>query len=87
MELDLPSGGNSRAWLGPYLAGLIEGDGSIVVPDPKNMKRRPIITITFHLKDLPLAEKLRELLGGIGKINHPKVGNYVVWFIQDYDGL
>jgi LAGLIDADG endonuclease len=39
--------------LGSYLAGLIEGDGSIYIPkDNKNAFR---IIITFNSKDLPLA--------------------------------
>ena len=42
-----------------YLAGLIEGDGSIVVPvkrySDKGRKRYPSIQICFHAKDFPLA--------------------------------
>lgn len=43
--------------LGPYLAGLIEGDGSIIVP-------RPFIEIAFDMKDLPLMNKIISVLGG-----------------------
>jgi hypothetical protein len=75
-----------RTWLGPYLAGLIEGDGSIVVPDPKLTSRRPLIRISFNIKDLPLANKLRDLVG-YGRLVYPKVGNYVLWEITDYMGL
>lgn len=35
--------------LGPYLAGLIEGDGSIIVPDAA--KRHALIRIAFASKD------------------------------------
>lgn len=42
-----------------YLAGLIEGDGMIVVPkterSAKGKTNYPSIQIVFHLKDLPLA--------------------------------
>jgi hypothetical protein len=53
--------------LGSYLAGLIEGDGSIIVPSTlRNEKGKllyPKIKITFVGKDLPLAQKLIEVLG------------------------
>lgn len=53
--------------LGPYLAGLIEGDGYIFVPD--NPKKRdskgrlmyPSIQISFSLKDLPFALLLQKV--------------------------
>jgi hypothetical protein len=38
--------------IGPYLAGLIEGDGYITT------KKKPYVGITFNLKDKPLAEKI-----------------------------
>lgn len=45
--------------LGPYLAGLIEGDGTIVVPTkdktPKGISNYGYIQICFSIKDLPLA--------------------------------
>ena len=43
-----------------YLTGLIEGDGSIIVPSliEKGRKRYPLIKIVFSEKDLPLAEKI-----------------------------
>lgn len=48
--------------LGYYLAGLIEGDGSIIVPKThRNEKGKllyPIIKITFVEKDAPLAIKI-----------------------------
>lgn len=49
--------------LGPYLAGLIEGDGSILVPGI-NVSWAPYIEITFDIKDLKLIEKIKSTLGG-----------------------
>jgi hypothetical protein len=74
---------------GHYLAGLIEGDGTIIVPikdkSEKGKKYHPIIRIVFHTKDLKLAELLREKLN-IGYIQRSK-GNYILWEIQDIQGL
>jgi LAGLIDADG endonuclease len=54
--------------LSHYIAGIIEGDGSIKVPKEKRSKEGqllyPSITIIFASKDLPLAELLASLLGG-----------------------
>jgi hypothetical protein len=47
---------NINHQLGPYLAGLIEGDGSFIVPDPELKKRHPLIRICFASKDLPFAQ-------------------------------
>nr|YP_684404.1 putative site-specific DNA endonuclease [Oltmannsiellopsis viridis]ABC96362.1 putative site-specific DNA endonuclease [Oltmannsiellopsis viridis] len=58
---------------GPYLAGLIEGNGSIYVP-AKNGKidtqKSFLLTIRFKLKDLPLAEKIKEILTGARSSYH-----------------
>jgi|SRR5436305_393764 len=40
--------------LGHYLAGLIESDGSIIIPK-ENSKNTPTISISFHKDDKPLA--------------------------------
>jgi hypothetical protein len=58
-----------RSKLGPYLAGLIEADGSFAVHD-KNSKAKkyaPKIFIVFSLNDNPLAEKLASIIQ-VGKI-------------------
>lgn len=76
--------------LGYYLAGLIEGDGSIIVPTKdktlsgKNI--HPVIRIVFTLHDLPLAKKLQQVLG-CGFIQKPKKGNYYLFEIQNINGL
>ena len=56
--------------LGPYLAGLIEGDGYIGVQDTNTdtkVVHRPKINIAFNINDRPLAEKLSADLK-VGKV-------------------
>jgi len=48
--------------LGHYLAGLIESDGSIIIP-PLGSKNTPNITISFHEDDKGLADKICSTLG------------------------
>lgn len=71
-----------------YLAGLVEGDGSIKVPKLSRSStgrlRYPSITIVFALKDRPLAEYLAIILNG--HVNSTK-GNYVVLSIQNLKGI
>ena len=43
--------------LGSYLAGLFEGDGHIWVSKSTEKKHNPRFCITFHQKNMPLAEK------------------------------
>jgi hypothetical protein len=66
--------------LGHYLAGLIEGDGSIIVPKTiRNQKGKllyPVVKITFVDKDAPLAQKIQEGLKG-GTMVHYKNSNYL----------
>ena len=54
--------------LSPYLASLIEGDGSIIVPNkpksPSGSLDRGCFEICFHIKDYPLAEYIRLKIGG-----------------------
>lgn len=69
--------------LSHYIAGLIEGDGSIKVPKEKRSKKGkllyPSITIVFAAKYLPLAALLASLSGGlINKTN----GKWVVLTIH-----
>jgi hypothetical protein len=53
---------SSNNQLGHYLAGLIESDGSIIIPKKKS-NNSPTISIVFHLDDKPLADCLRKKLG------------------------
>lgn len=49
--------------LGPYLAGLIEGDGTFAIHDKDSTvkKYNPVIIIVFKKADLPLANYLQKL--------------------------
>ena len=72
-----------------YLAGLIEGDGSIVVPkterSAKGKINYPSIQIVFHLKDLPLALMIQKVLNN-GSLSRKKGVNAYVLSIHNYDG-
>jgi hypothetical protein len=79
----------STEQIGHYLAGLIEGDGTIIVPkkdkSEKGKAYHPIIRTAFNRKDHKLAEFLKEKLN-CGHIQISK-GNYCLWEIQDIKGL
>src|SRR5690606_15722960 len=73
--------------LGPYLAGLFEGDGHIWMPNfNATKKHNPRFCITFHLKDKPLAEKILEDLG-YGFIRIKLKENACVLTVSSLDGL
>lgn len=74
--------GVSREKWGPYLAGLIEGDGTFYVP--LNLKR-PTISIVFHKDDKPLAIYLKNLLN-MGNL-YEKKGNFLIWQIQKIEDV
>lgn len=78
------------AQLKPYLAGLIEGDGTIVVPkkerSDKNKLTYPSIQIVFNAKDLPLAVMLLKLIGH-GSINKRKESAAYILTINNRQGL
>lgn len=70
-------------FIGPYLAGLIEADGSIAVHDEKSegKKYRPMIIVVFSLADKPLADKLASITKA-GKVYHRLNAGYILWQIQ-----
>lgn len=76
--------------LGSYLAGLIEGDGSIIVPrtirNQRGKLRYPVVKITFVEKDLPLALKIKEVIGG-GTLSYPKDSNYFNLLFQEVNTI
>jgi hypothetical protein len=72
-----------------YLAGLIEGDGTIVVPKTTRTKGRlnyPCVQIVFHLKDLPLALLIQKELKN-GSLSKKKGVNAYILTINNYEGL
>ena len=72
------------------MAGLIEGDGSIIVPKTiRNQKGKllyPVVKITFVKKDAPLAQKILEVIKG-GTIVYPKDSNYLDLLFQDLKSI
>jgi len=77
---------NLKNSLGPYLAGLIEADGSIAVHDKNSgaKRYRPKILVVFSLADKPLADKLA-FTTQTGTVYHKKTAGYVIWQIQKTD--
>jgi len=73
-----------------YLGGLIEGDGSIIVPktirSEKGRLNYPSIQIVFNLKDLPLALLIQKELGH-GSISRKKGINAYVYTVNNFEGL
>jgi hypothetical protein len=73
-----------------YLAGLIEGDGTIVVPkterSAKGKLNYPSIQIVFHLKDLPLALMIQKELKN-GSLSRKKGVNAYILTINSLEGL
>lgn len=73
-----------------YLAGLIEGDGTIIVPkterSDKGKLNYPSIQIVFHLKDLPLALLIQKNLGH-GSLARKKGVNAYILTINNLEGL
>lgn len=68
-----------------YLAGLIEGDGSIIVPKEGGRYNNPRIGVVFNEKDKKLAEKLKEKLE-VGEINKGE-GRFYLLQIRRKDDL
>lgn len=77
-----------REKLGPWLAGLIEADGSFSIHDEntKAKKYAPKIIIVFSLNDTPLAEKLF-LLTKVGNIYRRENQGCVLWSIQNSEDV
>lgn len=73
-----------KSQLGPYLAGLIEGDGTFAIhdTDSKAKKYSPKIIIVFKKADLPLAQYLKNITN-CGDVLLKQNRGYVLWQIQD----
>ena len=76
--------------LGHYLAGLIEGDGCIIVPtsvrSKKNKLNYPSIQISFNEKDYPLAHSIMNALN-LGYIVKKKDKKAYVYVISTFEGI
>lgn len=70
--------------LGHYLAGLIEGDGAIIVP--KDNKNTPTIHIISHINDFPFFESLAKYLC-YGSIQKNIKSNSVKFAVRSFYGL
>jgi LAGLIDADG endonuclease len=81
---------NSNLNFGSYLAGLIKGDGTIIVPtterSAKGKINYPSIQIVFNLKDLPLTLIIQQRLGH-GSLSRKKGVNAYILTINNYEGL
>lgn len=73
-----------------YLAGLIEGDGTIFVPTKKrgqgNRKSYPSVQICFHSKDLPLFLLVQQRLNS-GSLNRKKGKNAYIYTLNSSQGI
>jgi len=72
--------------IGPYLAGLIEGDGTFAIKNDNNKSTKknynPKIIVVFKKSDLPLATFLKNYTN-CGEIWIKPERGYVLWQIQD----
>lgn len=84
--------GRPRTNMTTYLAGLIEGDGYIGVPekigerDKKGRLKYPSIQISFKTRDLPLAFMLQREIG-MGSISKKKGEKASVYTVNNREGL
>jgi len=73
-----------------YLAGLIEGDGTIIVPKTERSKKGilnyPSIQIAFDLRDFPLAMEIQKKLG-CGSLCRIKGVNAYRLTANNYEGV
>lgn len=80
----------TRNTIAPYLAGLLEGDGTIVVPttgrSAKGKLNYPSVQISFAAKDYPLITLLRLFLG-YGSISKRKMQAAYIYTINDRAGI
>jgi hypothetical protein len=73
-----------------YLAGLIEGDGSIIVPKTERSDKGklyyPSIQISFDLRDFPLAQIIQQRIRH-GSLGRKKGVNAYVLTINNFEGI
>ena len=77
-----------RSKLGPYLAGLIESDGTIAVHNKNSnaKKYNPKIAVVFNLVDKPLAINLASITEA-GTIYKKKDAGHILWQIQKLEDV
>jgi len=79
-----------RMFFGSYLAGLIEGDGTIIVPKQERSAKGKLnyasVQIVFQLKDFPLCQIVQKLIGH-GSISKKKQSAAYILTINNIDGL
>jgi LAGLIDADG DNA endonuclease family/LAGLIDADG endonuclease len=77
-----------RSKWGPYLAGLIEADGSFAIYDKDSKAKRylPKILIVFSLDDIPLANKSL-FITKVGKLSVKKNQGCAIWQIQNMEDV
>jgi len=79
--------------IGPYLAGLIEGDGTFAIKNGNNKSTitnknyNPKIIVVFKKSDLPLATFFFKNYTNCGEIFIKPERGYVLWQIQDIVSL
>lgn len=80
----------SSLCFGSYLAGLIEGDGTIIVPkeerSSKGILNYPSVQIVFQLKDFPLCQYVQKLIGH-GSIHKKKQSARYILTINNLQGI
>lgn len=80
----------SPIFFGSYLSGLIEGDGTIIVPkqerSDKGKLNYPSVQIVFQLRDFPLCQVIQKLLGH-GSISKKKQSAAYILTINNFAGL
>ena len=73
-----------------YLCGLIEGDGTIIIPkserSAKSILNYPSIQICFHLKDFPLAQLIQKNLGFGSLIRKKGLSAYTL-YVNNKEGV
>lgn len=77
-----------------YVAGFLDGDGSIVATVEKRPERRRFpyhirlkINFTQHMRHINLLQKLQKFLGGRGTIRIVRAHNLAELVIQDRNGV
>lgn len=78
---------NLKGQLGAFLAGLLEGDGAIIVPSSNEKNKNvPTIYISFHMNDLTFAKHLISVLG-YGTIQKEPTPNAFRLVIRNQKGI